>query len=173
MVQWVNILKRQLHFIWTKVLRTLCLNSGVAGAVFGQAGLPAPLKSHHRATARSTYTQGGPAYIKQDSQTSTIWWLILVSAFRKYHTQTLPVQYIFLCLLQKGEKMCVCVCVSVCICPSNDWGILKWTSIGNPWQCSVDGFVQGMETSWQEKEFFLHNSKQTFYVACEMSAIVW
>ena len=119
MVQWVNILKRQLHFIWTKVLRTLCLNSGVAGAVFGQAGLPAPLKSHHRATARSTYTQGGPAYIKQDSQTSTIWWLILVSAFRKYHTQTLPVQYIFLCLLQKGEKMCVCVCE--CMYMSLQW----------------------------------------------------
>lgn len=43
------------------------LNRRGAGAIFGQAGFPAPLKSHHTETACSTYTQGGPAYIKQDT----------------------------------------------------------------------------------------------------------
>lgn len=144
------------------------------GALFGQAGLPAPLKSHLTAIAHSTYTQGGPAYIKQDATPGwdrgtlfSVWWLILVSAFRKgkHHTQTLPNQHISFCLLQtkRDKKVCVCVCACVCVYSSSYGGILKWTSIGNPWQCSVDGFAQGTETSWQKEEFFLYNSKQTFY----------
>lgn len=141
------------HYAWTQALQ---------GAVLDRQDL-APL-NHHRATARSTYTQGGPAYIKQDSQTSTIWWLILVSAQKVPYTRLYQSMH-FICLLQKGEKN-VCVYMCECICPSNDWGITKWTSIGN-WLILWTGFVQGMETSWQEEEFFLHNSKHVYFMRGE------
>ena len=43
------------------------LNRRGVEAIFGQAGFPAPLKSHHTAIVGSAYTQGGPAHIKRDT----------------------------------------------------------------------------------------------------------
>ena len=113
------------HFIWTRVLLTLRLNPGLAGAIFGQAELPAPLKSHLTATALSTYTQGGPAYIKQDTKTSFSHLMTnLRLCFRKgkapYVDLTNPIHFPLLAP-ERGERVCMCVCVFVCVCVFLQW----------------------------------------------------